>query len=187
MIKAFHRQKSIFYITGRGGNFTTGLGEYLATKTDELDGLSISTNFLRKEFEIQLEVISKLLLRTTTKSSTVIANSYGAYLLMHVLLSRKVELSNLILISPILGSCYSANRFFKPPFSQHLNTLMSRTGSHLPEKTTIIWGAEDESIDQNGLKKLAYQCTDIQLIQIAAQKHHIDKQILAKTLDRILS
>jgi hypothetical protein len=64
---------------------------------------------------------------------------------------------------------------------------MSRTGNHLPEKTTIIWGAEDESIDQNGLKKLAYQCTDIQLIEIDAQKHHIDKQILAKTLDRILS
>ena len=185
MIEASCKHKSIVYISGRGGNFTFGLGEYLASKTEQLDGLSLSNEFLRRDFQIQLDVVSKLVLKA--KDSTLVANSYGAYLLMHVLLSRRVELSNLILISPILGSCYSANRFFKPPFSQHLNTLMSKTGNHLPEKTTIIWGAEDESIDQNGLKKLTSQCTDIQLIEIDAQKHHIDKQILAKTLDRILS
>lgn len=187
MIKAFHRHKSIFYISGRGGNFTTGLGEYLATKTDELDGLSVSVSFLRKEFEIQLEIISELLLGATTKPSTVIANSYGAYLLMHVLLSRRIELSNLILISPILGSCYSGNRFFKPPFSQHLSSLMDEAASNLPRKTTIIWGAEDDSVDQNGIKKLTSRSNDIHLIEIDTQKHHIDKQMLAETLDRILS
>ena len=180
-------QKSICYITGRGGSIRSGLGEYLALKTDKLYGLDVSHEFLTREFTQQVAEIAQALRKARVLSSTVIANSYGAYLVLHALLSRKIEISNLVLISPILGSCYSGNRFFKPPFSQHLNTLMSETASNLPRRTTIIWGAEDESIDQNGIKKLTSQCNDIHLIEIDKQEHHIDKQILAETLDRILS
>ena len=180
-------QKSICYITGRGGSIRSGLGEYLALKTDKLYGLDVSHEFLTREFTQQVAEIAQALRKARVLSSTVIANSYGAYLVLHALLSRKIEISNLVLISPILGSCYSGNRFFKPPFSQHLNTLMSETASNLPRMTTIIWGAEDESIDQNGIKKLTSQCNDIHLIEIDKQEHHIDKQILAETLDRILS
>jgi len=180
-------QKSICYITGRGGSIRSGLGEYLALKTDKLYGLDLSHEFLTREFTQQVAEVALALRKARVLSSPVIANSYGAYLVLHALLSRKIEISNLVLISPILGSCYSGNRFFKPPFSQHLNTLMSETASNLPRRTTIIWGAEDESIDQNGIKKLTSQCNDIHLIEIDKQEHHIDKQILAETLDRILS
>ena len=184
MSEASHKQKSIFYISGRGGNFTIGLGRYLATKTYKLDGLSLSNEFLGKEFQIQLDIVFEQVFNA--KESIIVANSYGAYLLLHVLLSRRIELSNLILISPIFGSCYSGNRYFKPPFSQRLNTLMNEAASNLPRRTTIIWGDEDDSIDRDKIKKLTSQCIDIQLIEINAQRHDIDKQILAKTLNRIL-
>jgi len=185
-IDQYFMQKNIFYISGRGGNFTTGLGKYLATKANELDGLGLSNEFLSQEFETQLDIISKMIISADAKKTIFIANSYGAYLLMHALFSKDIELSKLILISPILGSSYYGNRFFKPPYSRRLNELMSGTGHKLPKDTTVIWGTEDNGIDQNAIQKLSFQCIDIKLIEINEQKHDIDKRILAKTLDRIL-
>jgi len=51
MIEASCKHKSIVYISGRGGNFTFGLGEYLASKTEQLDGLSLSNEFLDEIFK----------------------------------------------------------------------------------------------------------------------------------------
>lgn len=186
MIEAGQIKKSIFYISGRNGDFTTGLGEYLATKTEELNGLSLSDKFLSEEFETQLEVISELLSKARAKQSIIVANSYGAYLLLHAILANRIGLSKLILISPILGATYSGNRFFKPPFSRRLHALMGETANGLVGDTIVTWGAEDDSVDQVGLQRLTSRCADTQIIKINEQKHNIDKRILAEALNLIL-
>ncbi|MDB2602825.1 hypothetical protein N9Z60_04890 [Gammaproteobacteria bacterium] len=179
-------QNNIFYITGRGGDYQSGLGEYLNTKTYNLNGLSLTDTFLKKELEIQLDIISKVIIKAEHKKSLFVANSYGAYLLLYTILLREIRLSKLVIISPILGSGYTENRYFKPPFSRHMSALMLKSKHELFKHLVIIWGARDAFINRNAIQKLLATASEVELVMIDEQGHNIDKSKLAMTLDRIL-
>ena len=74
-------EQRIIYITGRGGDVNKGLGAYLKTIDPHRIGLSVNSIFLSLPFEQQISTIHDLLVRFDGPNTSIIANSYGAYLL----------------------------------------------------------------------------------------------------------
>lgn len=96
------------YITGRGGDCNTGLGVYLASLNNIFNGISLSNSFLSKDIDSQLDQIFTTI--QTNQITHVIANSYGAYLLLLALMEHKPQDIKVLLLSPVLGRGMSSNR-----------------------------------------------------------------------------
>ena len=80
--------RRIIYITGRGGDANKGLGGYLKTIEPNRIGLSVNSIFLSLPFEKQVATIHELLGRFDGPSTSIIANSYGAYLLTSAFIDK---------------------------------------------------------------------------------------------------
>jgi hypothetical protein len=77
-------EQRIIYITGRSGDAGKGLGTYLKTIDPNRIGLSVNSIFLSLPFEQQISTIRDLLHSFDGPNTSIIANSYGAYLLTNV-------------------------------------------------------------------------------------------------------
>ena len=75
----------IIYITGRGGDANKGLGGYLKSLDPHRIGLSVNSDFLKLNFNKQVTVVAKLIHDFDSPRTFVVANSYGAYLLLLLL------------------------------------------------------------------------------------------------------
>jgi len=110
-------EQQIIYITGRGGDANKGLGAYLKTIAPNRIGLSVNSIFLSLPFEKQVATIHDLLGRFEGPSTSVIANSYGAYLLTSALIDKPAISSQVLLLSPTLGLTLLEEEMFysRPP------------------------------------------------------------------------
>jgi hypothetical protein len=107
----------IIYITGRGGDANKGLSAYLKTIEPNRIGLSINSIFLSLPFEQQISTIQDLLHRFDGSSTSIIANSYGAYLLTSAFIDQPAISSHVLLLSPALGLMLAEEEMFysRPP------------------------------------------------------------------------
>ena len=70
---------SIYYLPGRDGRLTKGLGTFLQEQCDQLVGREVSGDLKGLKFEEQLEVIRQDLLESHWHEvGQIVANSYGA-------------------------------------------------------------------------------------------------------------
>ena len=108
------------YITGRHGRHQQGLGKYLGDHFQDYRGLSIDSDFLKQSFGEQVASVQSLL--RDTKGSNIIANSYGAYLLMHSLIDQPRFEGKVLLLSPVLGKAISndSRSLSRPPRATQL-------------------------------------------------------------------
>ena len=72
----------MFYITGRGGSLHSGLCAYLFDRYGLVGGLNLSSSWLSHPHEEQIAQVTDCLADAEASGEPVIANSYGAYLLM---------------------------------------------------------------------------------------------------------
>jgi hypothetical protein len=107
----------IIYITGRGGDANKGLGAYLKTIDPHRIGLSVNSIFLSLPFEQQISTIYDLLVRFDGPNTSIIANSYGAYLLTSAFIDKPAISSHVLLLSPALGLTLAKEEMFysRPP------------------------------------------------------------------------
>ena len=86
---------AIYYVPGRGGRLSAGLGQELSARGYDLIGREIagpgprdqSNPFASLSFQQQVEVIQHdLQSRFWTPEALVIGNSFGAYLIAHAIL-----------------------------------------------------------------------------------------------------
>ena len=111
----------VIYITGRGGDANQGLGAYLKRIAPRRIGLSVNSSFLSLQFEKQVSTIHDLLNRFDGPNTSIIANSYGAYLLTAALIDRPAIASRVLLLSPALGlSLIEEEMFYSRPPNQRL-------------------------------------------------------------------
>jgi len=109
----------IIYITGRGGDANKGLGAYLKTIDPHRIGLSVNSIFLSLPFEQQISTIHDLLVRFGDPSTSIIANSYGAYLLSFAFIDKPAIASQVLLLSPLLGlTLVEEEKFYSRPPNQ---------------------------------------------------------------------
>jgi alpha-beta hydrolase superfamily lysophospholipase len=135
----------ITYITGRYGQHLRGLGQYLRENSQDFDGVSIDSEFLKRSFDEQVTSIQSLLGYAHPQS--IIANSYGGYLLVHALIGQSNFEGKVLLLSPVLGKAISESTksFSRPPRARKLLQALEQGLIPKPRYIEIHTGQLDHS------------------------------------------
>jgi hypothetical protein len=136
----------IRYITGRGGSGIGGLSAHLATLDDDYDVLPIDPEFLQQDIQGQVDSTREFI---NLEAGNVIANSYGAYLLLLSLINQPPSPLRVLLLSPVLGRAISEERMLlsRPPREKTLHKAIAERRLGMPDHLEIVTGAEDEICD----------------------------------------
>ena len=134
------------YITGRGGSGVGGLSAYLKTLDEDFDVLAIDSEFLEQDIQGQIDTVREFIARDT---ANVVANSYGAYLLLLALIDQPPSNIRVLLLSPVLGRAISEERmlFSRPPREKTLHQAVIEQRLGMPGHLEIVTGQEDEICD----------------------------------------
>lgn len=119
----YPEQNSVFYVTGRGGSLTGGFSAALEERLIDFTGRQINGDFLKSEHPEQVELIAQDLTQNSDK--TIIANSYGAYLVLSALAQYEISLGDVFLTSPITGRSTLEGTYFKPAGANVVETAIA--------------------------------------------------------------
>lgn len=143
----------IYLLPGHGGRIANGLGQALVARGFDVVGRETVGEFKKLDFDVQVETVAQDLQASFWRDDAhVIANSYGAYLLLHALSSLDSFPGKILLLSPIVGEFASETirMGFIPPYADRLHTLASQGKYPLPNHCEIHVGSEDwQSIPDN--------------------------------------
>ena len=175
----------IRYITGRGGSGIGGLSAYLATLDDDFDVLPIDPEFLLQDIQGQVDSIREFI---NLDSGNVIANSYGAYLLLLSLIDQPPLPVRTLLLSPVLGRAISEERmlFSRPPREKTLHQAISEQRLGMPDHLEIVTGEEDEICDPALAKQIGKQL-NIPVSILPNEGHMLVPSSVEHALNRFLS
>ncbi|MDC1076325.1 hypothetical protein OAQ35_05080 [Litorivicinus sp.] len=102
----------IYYVTGRMGSMSHGFGANLASMGRPYAGRELGADFFRMRHEEQVDTILADL--NEFNNSPIVANSYGAFLILCALTSEPIALSHCLFISPVTGATFVSGRYFRP-------------------------------------------------------------------------
>ena len=138
-------EQRIIYITGRGGDAGKGLGAYLKTIDPHRIGLSVNSIFLSLPFDQQISTIHDLLHRFDGPNTSIIANSYGAYLLTSSLIDKPAIASQVLLLSPLLGLTLEEEQMFysTPPNQRSWSEALEQGRMNKPSYLEVCAGESD--------------------------------------------
>lgn len=175
----------IRYITGRGGSGIGGLSAYLATLDDDYDVLPIDTEFLQQDIQGQVDATRDFI---NLESGNVIANSYGAYLLLLSLIDQPPSKVRVLLLSPVLGRAISKERFLlsRPPREKSLHRAVAEQWLGMPHHLEIVTGAKDEICDPALARKIGAQL-DINVSILEGEGHMLNATKVSEVLGQFLS
>ena len=177
--------RSIRYITGRGGSGTGGLSAYLRTITNDFDALPIDPRFLLQDIEDQIDSVRKFV---QLDGGNVVANSYGAYLLLQALIDQPPLKIRVLLLSPVLGQAFSKERmlFSRPPREATLRRAIAQRRLGMPQYLAIVTGQEDEICDPERAREVATQlAVDISVLE--QEGHMISPRKVSNVIEEFLS
>lgn len=174
----------ILYITGRGGSGVGGLSAYLATLDDDYDVLPIDSDFLKRDIQRQIDTVRDF---TAVEAANVIANSYGAYLLMLSLIDQPPLPVRTLLLSPVLGRTTSEERmlFSRPPREKTLHKAIAEQRLGMPDHMEIMTGAEDEICDPALAQQVAQQL-EIRVSILPDEVHMLAPRSVERIVSRFL-
>ena len=175
---------SLRYITGRGGSAQGGLSAYLATLSDDFSALAIDPHFLAQSFEEQVVATRHF---CAIDNAHIIANSYGAYLLLQSLIDQPPIPAKVLLLSPVLGRAMDPERmlFSRPPREKTLHMAIENRRIGIPAELNIVTGNEDEICDH----KLATHFAELLGARVSileGEGHMIDPNLVSQTVNRFL-
>ena len=178
------RASLIRYITGRGGSGIGGLSAYLATLEDDFEVLPIDSMFLQQNIQEQVDKTREFI---KLGSGNIIANSYGAYLLLLSLIEQPPLPIRVLLLSPVLGRAISEERmlFSRPPREKTLLKAIAEQRLGMPNHMEIVTGAEDEICDPALAAKTGGQL-GIEVEILAGEEHMLRPHVVSKYLQRFL-
>ena len=175
---------NIRYITGRGGSGTGGLSAYLRTLSNDFDVLPIDPDFLVLDLEDQINSVRQFVTRDT---GNVIANSYGAYLLLQALIDQPPCQSRILLLSPVLGRALDKERmlFSRPPREKTLRKAIAEGRLGAPLHLEIVTGQEDEICDAALAADFGRQL-NIKVSILDGQGHMLDPSTVSQAVGEFL-
>ena len=179
----------IIYITGRGGDANKGLGAYLKTIDPHRIGLSVNSIFLALSFEQQLAVIHDLLGRFDGPNTSIIANSYGAYLLTSALIDKPAIASQVLLLSPALGLTIVEEEMFysRPPNQRSWSEALEQGRMTKPRYLEVCTGELDAgSCSPITVRKFSELINVDQVQIIPEQGHKLDRSIVQSVVGLFL-
>jgi len=176
--------RALRYITGRGGNGKGGLSAYLATLSDDYDVLPIDPDFLAQDIQAQVNTVRAFI---QLEDANVIANSYGAYLLLLSLINQPPSPLRVLLLSPVLGRAISEERMLlsRPPREKTLHKAIAEQRLGMPDHLEIVTGAEDEICDPALARQVGEQL-GINVSILPNEGHMLDPVSVESALQRLL-
>lgn len=178
--------EEIFYVTGRGGSIHEGLGVFLKERAKEVSGVGLSDEFLSAVFDEQIAAIRKHFKRIENERIPVIANSYGAYLLLNSLIGFAQLRTKVLLLSPVVGALVSKIGYFRPPHKQRIPIALRSNDLKKPEHLVICVGRLDYQCDLSALEEIAKALQADRFSIFDGQGHMIDKNIVQAVVDEFL-
>ena len=149
--------KSVYYLTGMDGRFDKGLGKAISARGYRVAGRELIGEFKKLEFQAKIDFIANDLLENHwSVDANVIANSFGAYLFLHVQAQMDPYPGNVILLSPIVGKFSNSTTGigFIPPRAKKLAQLVCNGKFPTPRNCQIHVGSEDWQSNPEDFKKL---------------------------------
>ena len=177
--------RALRYITGRGGNGKGGLSAHLATLSDDYDVLPIDPDFLAQDIQAQVDTVRAF---TQLEDANLIANSYGAYLLLLALIDQPPLNIRVLLLSPVLGRAISEERmlFSRPPRERTLHQAISEQRLGMPDHLEIVTGEDDEICDPALASQISEQL-NIPVSILPKEGHMLAPSSVERALNRFLS
>jgi hypothetical protein len=180
--------QTIYLLPGHGGRIANGLGQALVARGFDVVGRETVGEFKKLDFDVQVETIAQDLRANFWRDGArLIANSYGAYLLLHALSSLDAFPGKILLLSPIVGefSSDAIQMGFIPPYANRLHTLASQGKYPIPSHCEIHLGSEDwQSIPDNVIAFSSLINAKVTVIDGAG--HSLSKEYVSSELDKWL-
>ena len=181
--------QTIYFLPGHGGRIANGLGQALVTRGFDVVGRETVGEFKKLDFDVQVATVAADLQASFWRDDAwVIANSYGAYLLLLALSSLQVFPGKILLLSPIVGEFTNdrTNMGFIPPYAKRLHELALNGKYPIPKCCEIHVGSEDwQSIPDNVTAFGALVNAQVTVLEGAG--HSLPKAYVAGVLDKWLS
>ena len=146
--------KTIYYLPGRGGQITTGLGEGLRQRGCSVMGRETLGSFRDLSFQEQIDTVCADLQESFWHADArVVAVSYGAYLFLHAQAQMPPYPGSVLLLSPVVGQFANEEiqLGFIPPRAKRLGQLVDAGEYPAPLNCHIHVGSEDWQSNPNAV------------------------------------
>jgi len=178
--------KSVYYLPGMGGRLDTGLGLALLSRGFNLQGRELAGEFRKLDFGQQVDcVVNDLQSGALGEGAFVIANSFGAYLLLHALAQMPPFMGKVLLLSPIVGQFSNAatEMSFVPPRSDRLGEIARARTFPAPKQCEIHVGSDDWQSDPENVKAFGL-AVSITVNVVPSAGHSLPKAYVGCLLDK---
>jgi len=179
----------IYYLPGHGGSISNGLGQALSGRGYDVFGRETVGDFRRLDFNDQVDTIAQDLIRDFwSKDSRIVANSFGAYLLLHALAKLEPYKGNIILLSPIVGEFKSdeIRMGFIPPYSKRLFELANANQFPVPKHCSFHVGSEDWQSNPKNVSTFA-ELLGAPVTIVPHVGHQLPRNYVNQLLDSVFS
>jgi hypothetical protein len=181
--------KSIYLLPGRGGRLTAGLGLALKDRGYHLSGRETLGDFAKLPLPHQAQAIADdLLTEFWDSSAQVIANSYGAYLLLFAQSLMPAFPGKVLLLSPVIGAVTGSSigkAGFAPPYADRLMALARLGELVVPKHSEIHVGANDWQCPAERLSEFG-RLTGVPVTIVPDAGHTLDHIYVSALLDQWL-
>lgn len=184
-----NQKRKVYYLPGRGGELLKGLGEGLISRGCEVSGRETRDDFARLDFADQVRQIQQDIKEEFAGvEAKLVANSYGAYLLLNALASLPPLQGSVLLLSPILGDSTSESQrtAFSPPRANFIRSLVDKGAFPVPAKCEIHVGSEDWQSDPDKAREFAKKL-NISLKIVEGRGHVLGKDYVGPLLESWLT
>ncbi len=179
----------IYLLPGHGGRIANGLGQALVARGFDVVGRETVGEFKKLDFDVQVETVAQDLQASFWRDDAhVIANSYGAYLLLHALSSLDSFPGKILLLSPIVGefSNDTIRMGFIPPYVKRLHQLASQGKYPTLKHCEIHVGSEDWQSIPDNVTALAL-LVNAQVTVVKDEGHTLSKDYVGALLNKWLT
>lgn len=174
----------LIYITGRGGNANEGLGAYLKQLDPNRIGLSINNTFLQLPFRDQISVVKQIIDEFDGEQTRVIANSYGAYLLLHSLIDAPTYKMKCLLLSPAIGGVMNSSSlsYARQPSTGRFNEALADGAFVKPSYLSLCIGDRDVGYDSTRFEELHESIGFDQFKVVQGEGHMLNRSVVTEIL-----
>ena len=180
---------TIYLLPGRGGQLGVGLGQALLDRGYGVTGRETRGDFANWDFSEQVACVAEDVSQHFWRADAmVVANSFGAYLLLHALADKMAFPGRVLILSPIVGESFDAvsGQSFVPPRSGELHRLASSGAYPRPSACEIHVGEDDWQSNPASVCLFA-QPLEIPVEVLKGQGHMLDKSYVSGVLDAWLA
>lgn len=182
-------EKSIYFLPGHGGRITNGLGQALEDRGFSVVGRETVGDFKKLNFSDQVNVIvTDVFSKFSNSDSQIVANSYGAYFLLHALAQMKPFEGKVMLLSPIVGEFSNGEirMGFIPPHFRRLLEIAMAGDFPVLNRCEIHVGSEDWQSNPENVKQFA-TLLGLKVNVVKDAGHSLPKGYVSAQLDRWLN